>query len=116
GVTAAQLAFEYDSQVSIERFLTGSDFRLLVVNDKLVAAAQRRPAQVVGDGRHTIRELVTMVNEDPRRGHGHGSSLTRIRMDEAAELTLTKQGFTWETVPAPGQDVFLRDNSNLSTG
>jgi cyanophycin synthetase len=114
--TAARLAFEYDSRVIVERFLPGADFRLLLVNDKLIAAAQRCPAQVVGDGQHSIRELVTMVNDDPRRGHGHGSSLTRIRMDEAARLTLDKQGLTWESVPAPGQDVLLRDNSNLSTG
>jgi cyanophycin synthetase len=115
-LAAAALAFEYDSQVIVERFLPGQDFRLLVVNDRLIAAAQRRPAMVVGDGMHNIRDLVTMLNEDPRRGHGHGSSLTRIRMDEAARLTLTKQGFDWESVPGAGQEVLLRDNSNLSTG
>ena len=115
-VAAAALAFEYDSQVIVERFLPGQDFRLLVVNDRLIAAAQRRPAMVVGDGKHTIRDLVMMVNGDPRRGHGHGSSLTRIRLDEAALLTLTKQALTWESVPGPGQEVLLRDNSNLSTG
>jgi cyanophycin synthetase len=114
--TAASLAFEYDSQVIVERYLPGQDFRLLVVNDRLIAAAQRRPAMVVGDGAHTIHDLVTMVNEDPRRGHGHGSALTRIRMDNAALLTLTKQDLSWESVPAPGQEVLLRDNSNLSTG
>ncbi len=114
--SAVALAQEHSSRVIVERYISGSDFRLLVVNGKLVAAAERCPAQVVADGRHDIRALVKMVNEDPRRGHGHGSALTRIKMDASAELTLTKQGFTWESVPPPGQSVFLRDNSNLSTG
>lgn len=113
---AFELAQQHSDAVIVERFLSGTDHRLLVVNGKLVAAAQRRPPQVVGDGRSNVRELVKRVNEDPRRGAGHGSALTRIKMDAAAELTLGKQGHTWETVPDAGQVVFLRDNSNLSTG
>lgn len=114
--TAFELAREFSRGVIVEQYITGSDFRLLVVGGKLVAAAQRLPAQVVADGLHNVRNLVKMVNEDPRRGHGHGSALTRIRMDAAAELTLTKQGLDWDSVPGPGQVVLLRDNSNLSTG
>src|SRR5213076_1535568 len=110
------LAQEFSHRVIVERFLKGPDFRLLVVGGKLVAASERCPAQVVADGRHNIRDLVKMVNEDPRRGHGHGAALTRIRMDAAAELTLAKQDLTWDSVPSPGQVVLLRDNSNLSTG
>lgn len=113
---AFTLAHEFSRRVIVERFISGRDFRLLVVGGKMVAAAERRPAQVVADGRHNVRDLVNMLNEDPRRGHGHGSALTRIKMDAAAELTLTKQDLTWESVPSPGQVVFLRDNSNLSTG
>lgn len=113
---AARLAFAEGEEVIVERFLEGADFRLLVVDGRMVAAAQRRPAMVVGDGAHTIRQLVAMVNDDPRRGEGHGSILTRIRCDEAALLTLTKQGLDWESIPAPGQEVLLRDNGNLSTG
>jgi len=113
---AFDLAQQISKRVIVEQYITGRDHRLLVVDGKLVAAAERRPAQVVADGRHNIRELVTMVNEDPRRGQGHGSALTRIKVDAAAELTLAKQDLSWESVPSPGQVVFLRDNSNLSTG
>lgn len=113
---AFELAREISRDVIVERYLPGRDFRLLVVDNRLVAAAERRPAQVVADGLHDVRRLVTMVNEDPRRGSGHGSALTRIKMDAAAELTLAKQDLTWESVPPVGQVVFLRDNSNLSTG
>ena len=113
---AFELAEEYSSRVIVERYVRGKDYRLLVINGKLVAAAERCPAQVVADGKHTMRELVRMVNEDPRRGSGHGSALTRIRMDAASELTLAKQDLTWSSVPSAGMVVFLRDNSNLSTG
>jgi cyanophycin synthetase len=114
--TAFALAASISDDVIVEKFFSGSDFRLLVVGGRLVAAAQRRPAQVVADGIHTVRELVEMVNSDPRRGQGHGSALTRIKMDAAAELTLGKQGYTWDSMPSAGEVVFLRDNSNLSTG
>ncbi len=113
---AFALAQDFSRRVIVEQYLSGSDYRLLVIDGRLVAAAERRPAQVVADGIHNVRELVRMVNEDPRRGHGHGAALTRIRMDAAAALTLAKQGFSWDNVPPPGHVVFLRDNSNLSTG
>jgi cyanophycin synthetase len=113
---AASLAFEYDRRVIVERYYPGADYRLLVVNGKLVAAALRRPAQVVGNGQDNVRRLVERVNEDPRRGAGHGAAMTRIRCDDLAALTLEKQGLTWESVPSAGQVVLLRDNSNLSTG
>jgi D-alanine-D-alanine ligase-like ATP-grasp enzyme len=68
----------------VERYLPGHDFRLLVIGNKLVAAARRDPPQVVGDGKHTVRELVDIVNADPRRGSGHSTSLTKIRFDDIA--------------------------------
>ncbi|MGI8587961.1 MAG: cyanophycin synthetase [Chloroflexia bacterium] len=114
--TAVRMALEHDRQVIIESYCPGNDYRLLVINGRLVAAALRRPAQVVGNGRDDVQTLVHRVNEDPRRGIGHGAAMTRIRMDDLAELTLSKQEMTWESVPAAGQVVFLRDNSNLSTG
>ncbi len=103
-------------QVLVEKFLPGQDFRLLVVGDKLVAAARREPPLVVGDGQHTVRELVDQVNADPRRGEGHATSLTKIRFDDIAVARLKVQGLVPESVPEKGQRVILRNNANLSTG
>ncbi|MCU0967205.1 MAG: cyanophycin synthetase [Rubrivivax sp.] len=103
-------------EVMVEQFLPGHDFRLLVVGHKLVAAARRDPPHVVGDGRLTVRQLVDRVNEDPRRGDGHATSLTRVRLDEIALARLRVQGLGPDDVPAAGQRVVLRNNANLSTG
>ena len=102
--------------VMVERFLPGHDFRLLVVGDQLVAAARRDPPQVLGDGQHTVRELVDHINMDPRRGEGHATSLTKIRLDDIAIARLALQDLTPDAVPAKGQRVLLRNNANLSTG
>ncbi len=112
---AYRAAAEY-GEVMVEKFLPGSDYRLLVVGDKVVAAARRDPPQVVGDGLHTVRELVDIVNQDPRRGEGHSTSLTKIRFDEIAVARLGVQGFTPESIPPKGKRVILRNNANLSTG
>ena len=112
---AYKAAAEY-GEVMVEKFLPGSDFRLLVVGNKLVAASRREPPQVVGDGLHTVRELVDIVNQDPRRGEGHATSLTKIRFDEIAVARLHAQDLTPESIPARGRRVVLRNNANLSTG
>lgn len=117
----SQLAAAYASAarygtVMVERFLPGHDFRLLVVGDQLVAAARREPPQVLGDGQHTVRELVDIVNQDPRRGTGHGTALTKIRLDDIAVAHIAAEGLNPESVPAQGQRVVLRNNANLSTG
>ena len=109
-------AREFRDDILVERYLPGNDFRLLVVGDKLVAAARRDPPKVVGDGVHTITQLVDQVNSDPRRGSGHSTSLTKIRFDDIARACLATQGFDAESVPAKGQRVNLRNNANLSTG
>jgi cyanophycin synthetase len=109
-------ASEFRDEIMIERYLPGHDFRLLVVGKKLVAAARRDPPSVTGDGRHTVRELVEIVNRDPRRGSGHATSLTKIRFDEIALASLAKQGYDDDSVPPKGQRVTLRNNANLSTG
>lgn len=103
-------------QVMVEKFLPGSDYRLLVIGDKLVAAARRDPPHVIGDGIHTVKQLVDKVNADPRRGDGHATSLTKIRFDDIAVARLTQQGLTPESVPEKGHRVILRNNANLSTG
>jgi cyanophycin synthetase len=100
----------------VEQFLPGHDFRLLVVGDKLVAAARRDPPHVIGDGVHTVRQLVDTVNTDPRRGDGHATPLTRVRLDDIALARLQLQGLQPDDVPTPGQRVLLRNNANLSTG
>ncbi|GAA6120385.1 cyanophycin synthetase [Acidovorax sp. FG27] len=112
---AFRTAAEYGT-VMVERFLPGHDFRLLVVGDQLVAAARREPPQVLGDGERSVRDLVHLVNLDPRRGEGHATSLTKIRLDDIAVARLAMQGLTPESIPAKGQRVILRNNANLSTG
>ncbi len=108
-------AAEYGT-VMVERFLPGHDFRLLVVGNHLVAAARREPPQVLGDDIHTVRELVDLVNLDPRRGEGHATPLTKIRLDDIAVARLVAQGLSPESVPTKGQRIVLRNNANLSTG
>lgn len=113
---AFTVASEFRDSVMVEKYLAGNDFRLLVVGDKLVAAARRDPPLVTGDGKHTVRQLVDRVNADPRRGAGHATSLTRIPLDDIALARLELQGLHAESVPAAGTRVVLRNNANLSTG
>ncbi|MBW8897936.1 MAG: cyanophycin synthetase, partial [Massilia sp.] len=109
-------ASEFRDDILVERYVPGNDFRLLVIGNKLVAAARRDPPHVVGDGKHSVRELVEQVNLDPRRGNGHSTSLTKIRFDDIALASLAKQGYVAESVPPKGTRVILRNNANLSTG
>lgn len=115
-LAAYAAAREFRDDILVERYMPGDDFRLLVVGNKLVAAARRDPPQVVGDGQQSVRELVEQVNKDPRRGLGHATSLTKIRFDEIALLSLAAQGYTADSVLPKGQRVLLRNNANLSTG
>jgi cyanophycin synthetase len=110
------VAREHSRSVIVETFVEGDDHRLLVVNGELVAATRRTPGHVVGDGVHTVKELVEVVNKDPRRGVGHEKVLTRLVLDGQAEMMLDRQGFTAESVPPEGQIVPLRSTANLSTG
>jgi cyanophycin synthetase len=103
-------------EVLVEKYIPGSDFRLLVVGKQLVAAARRDPPLVIGDGVNTVQALVGQVNSDPRRGSGHATSLTKIRIDDIAVSCLAEQHLTLDSVPGKGTRVILRNNANLSTG
>ena len=113
---AYSVAIEFRDDILVEKYLPGHDYRLLVIGDKLIAAARRDPPLVIGDGVHTMRELVDIVNRDPRRSDGHATSLTKIRFDEIAIARLALQGYKAESVPPRGTRVTLRNNANLSTG
>ena len=105
-----------DGTIIVESYVTGLDYRILVVDGQVVAVAERVPAHVVGDGRHTVQELVEKTNSDPRRGVGHEKILTRITIDEQATDTLLRQGIGIGDVPADGQVVKLKQTGNMSTG
>src|SRR5437763_473592 len=102
--------------VVVESFIQGNDYRVLVIDGHMVAVAQRVPAHVIGDGEHTVRELVDITNRDPRRGIGHEKVLTRIKLDGAAEELVRRQGFDLGAVPAKGSFVKLAATGNMSTG
>lgn len=114
--SAFHVAREHSRSVIIEQFVTGLDHRMLVINGALVAVSQRLPGNVVGDGRHTVAQLVELVNADPRRGIGHEKVLTRLELDPQASSMLARSELTPDSVPQPGQLVFLRSTGNLSTG
>jgi cyanophycin synthetase len=114
--TAFEVAREHSRSVIVESFITGDDHRMLVVNGELVAVSKRVPGHVMGDGLHTVEQLMEEVNRDPRRGIGHEKVLTRLVLDHQAETLLAKKGYTKDTVPAEGERVFLRSTGNLSTG
>ncbi|MCL4125976.1 UNVERIFIED_CONTAM: hypothetical protein GTU68_046619 [Idotea baltica] len=113
-------AFEAAKQISrsviVEKFITGDDYRLLVINYKLVAAALRTPAHVVGDGTSTIEQLIEKTNEDPRRGIGHEKVLTLIKVDDMTLGILKKQKLKLSSVLKQNQKLYLKDTANLSTG
>ncbi len=109
-------AAERSSSVIVETFQTGNDYRILVVDGKVVAVAERVPGHVRGDGIHTVQELVDEVNSDPRRGVGHEKVLTRLEIDHQALRLLEQAGLNVESIPEAGQMVYLRSTGNLSTG
>jgi cyanophycin synthetase len=116
-VSAAYAAARLESEaVLVEKFAPGHDYRLLVVGGRMVAAARREPAQVVGDGVHTVAQLIEIVNADPRRGEHHATVLSKMHLDLIALAVLAEQGFSPESVPPAGKVVLIRRNANLSTG
>jgi cyanophycin synthetase len=109
-------AREFDRSVIVEPFVAGADYRMLVIDGRLRAAAKRVPAHVVGDGVHTIEELVREANSDPRRGRGQRSSWTRLEFDEQSDRLLAELGYERHSVARKGELVFLRRNANTSSG
>ena len=115
-VTAFEAAKEYGRSVIIEKFITGFDFRILVINYKFICAALRTPASVTGDGKNTIQDLIDETNKDPRRGYGHEKVLTQITVDQFTEKILAEKNYTLNTVAPKGELVFVKPTANLSTG
>jgi cyanophycin synthetase len=113
---AWEKAKEYSRWIIVEQQLTGSDFRALVVNNRLIAVAERVPAHVVGDGKHTIQELIDITNADPRRGYGHENVLTQIDIDSQTMRCIAKAGYTLETKLKKGEVLHLKTTANISTG
>ncbi|MDB6140423.1 MAG: cphA, partial [Verrucomicrobiaceae bacterium] len=109
-------ALEESDSIIVEQFATGLDFRLLVIGRELVAASRRQPAQVMGDGVHTISELIAEENKNPKRASDHAAALSKIRIDAVALAVLAEQEVTPDSVPAKDRAVLIRRNANLSTG
>ncbi|MBW4628070.1 MAG: cyanophycin synthetase [Brasilonema octagenarum HA4186-MV1] len=116
----AEAAYDSARQVSraiiVERYYTGRDHRVLVVDGKVVAVAERVPAHVVGNGKSTVFELIEETNKDPNRGDGHDNVLTKIELDRTSYQLLEKQGFTLNSVLPKNEICYLRATANLSTG
>jgi glutamate--cysteine ligase len=113
---AFEMAFMYDQTVLLEEYLTGKEYRFLVMGDEVVGILHRVPANVVGDGIHTVEQLVTDKNKDPLRGHGYKTPLEIIHVGEVEEMFLKNQGKSKTYIPKQGEVVYLRENSNISTG
>jgi len=113
---AVDIAFEHDSTILIEEFISGKEFRFFVIGDEVVGILHRVPANVTGDNRKTIRQLVELKNQDPLRGKGYRTPLEKIQLGEAEAMFLKQQNRDFSTIPASGEVVYLRENSNISTG
>ena len=113
---AFEAAKYYSRSVIVERFITGFDFRCLVINNKFICAALRTPASVVGDGEHSIQWLIDETNKDPRRGFGHEKVLTQITVDQFTQKMLDDAEITLDHIPARGERILLKPTANLSTG
>ena len=112
----ARIAFEHDTAILIETFLPGLEFRFLTMGNEVVAVLHRRPANVVGDGVTSIERLIEKKNEHPYRGDGHTSPLKKIELDDQSLMFLKQQVITVKAIPPKGEMIFLRGNSNISTG
>lgn len=115
-IHAFEIAFKNDDTVLIEEFIKGKEYRFLVINDEVVGILHRVPANVIGDGEKSIKELVEVKNQDPLRGKGYVTPLEKIRLEENAKLFLKQQGKNFDYIPKKDEIIYLRENSNISTG
>jgi len=113
---AFKIAQNYSEEIIVEQSISGRDYRLLVINGQLTAAAQRYPAHVTGDGVHSVKELIEIMNSDHLRGEEHEKPLTKIKIDSIALMMLARKNLSLDAVPSLGEIVYLRENGNLSTG
>lgn len=113
---ALEIAFAHDHDVIVETFIAGKEYRFLVIANEVIGVLHRVPANIVGSGMQTIRELVAQKNLDPLRGEGYKTPLEKIKLDESARLFLAQQQLSFDSVPQQGVVVYLRENSNISTG
>lgn len=114
--TAFKIAKKFDDNIIVEKFIRGKDYRVLVVDNKVVAVAQRLPAHIIGTGKDTIEDLIAITNADPSRGEYHEKPLTKIKVDATTIEILERQGYHLSSIPEPGKKVILKSGSNLSTG
>ena len=113
---AVEIAFREDSSILIEEFMTGKEYRFLVIGEEVVGILHREPANVIGNGESTIEELVSEKNKDPLRGKGYKTPLEKIKLGEIEEMFLKNQGLSFKYIPKNGEKIYLRENSNISTG
>jgi len=115
-LVAFEHAKKYSRKIIVEKFISGFDFRILVINHRFIAAALREPAHVIGDGVSTIEQLIALENQDERRGYGHENVLTEISIDRETHDVLSKLNYTLETILEKGEKCYLKGTANLSTG
>lgn len=113
---AVKIAFQHDDAIIVETYAHGTEYRFYVQNQEVLAVLERFPANIIGDGLHTIRQLVAIKNADIRRGENHRTPLEKIQLGDVELLTLSLQGFDVQDIPKAHERVYLRENSNVSTG
>ncbi len=113
---ALEIGFENDETVLIEQFIEGDEYRFFVISNRVEGILNRVPANVVGDGKKSIKELVVKKNDNPIRGKSYRSPLEKLNLGEAESISLASQSFDFNTIPPKNEIVYLRENSNISTG
>ncbi len=113
---AFDISFSYSEEILIEEFISGQEYRFIVLGEKCRAVCKRIPANIIGDGFSSIEKLVQKKNDDPQRGKGHTSPVEKIQIGEIELAHLTTKKYTLKSIPPQGEQTFLRTNSNVSTG